>query len=91
MQSQPSAEHINSRAAVGALACRNLGELFAQDPELAKKRGEGGKVPRSLLFAGSRLDDEFELRKLQVSCAQLVEQPRQLGIVFGSTGPAVAL
>lgn len=44
----------------------NLGNLFAHDPEL--RRGGGGppKLPRSLQFAGSHLDDELELRKLQV-------------------------
>ena len=49
-------------------ACRSLTELFAEDPECAKPKpgpGQAG-LARTHTFAGAGLDDELELKKLQV-------------------------
>ena len=52
--------------------CRSLAELFAGDPECAaaagKGKGDKGRagLARTHAFAGAGLDDELELRKLQV-------------------------
>ncbi|PSC76545.1 Kinesin KIF19 [Micractinium conductrix] len=46
----------------------SLTDLFAADPECAgkSKAGPTGGLARSLAFAGAGLDDELELKKLQV-------------------------
>lgn len=51
--------------------CRSLTDLFAADPECAAKgkadrQAGGAGLARSMQFAGARLDDELELKKLQV-------------------------
>lgn len=40
-------------------------DTFAEDPECATEKQES-KNPRSMLFAGATIDDDFELKKLQV-------------------------
>jgi hypothetical protein len=43
---------------------RNLAGLFAADPDCANRRA--GQLPqRAMMFAGSSVDDEIELKKLQ--------------------------
>lgn len=55
-----------------AACCRSLADLFAGDPECAaaagKGKGDKGRagLARTHAFAGAGLDDELELRKLQV-------------------------
>ena len=44
---------------------RNLADIFSEDPEIAAKHPAASN-PRALLCAGSNLEDEFELKKLQV-------------------------
>lgn len=46
--------------------CRSLTDLFAGDPDCAAKGRERAALSRSHLFAGSQLDHELDLRKLQV-------------------------
>lgn len=45
---------------------RSLAHLFACDPECAAKNKERQQLSRALQFAGSQLDHELELKKLQV-------------------------
>lgn len=54
-----------SHARMFGRQCRNLADLFAADPECTKEK-EGGKDTRALLFAGAKLDDEMDMKKLQV-------------------------
>lgn len=57
---------------------RSLTDLFAGDPECARK-GEQHKeragLARTHAFAGAGLDDELELRKLQVGLAGWLLSP----------------
>eukprot|EP00887_Chlorella_sp_A99_P004608 scaffold4.g4608.t1 len=60
-------EPADAEGRLSELNPMNLGDIFAKDPELARQGGgAAAKVPRSLQFAGSRLDDELDLRRLQV-------------------------
>jgi Kinesin motor domain len=43
-----------------------LADIFADDPECANKSKQPTNTARTIAFAGSRLDDELELKKLQV-------------------------
>lgn len=57
--------------AAAPAASRSLTELFAGDPECAKPKQNAGQagLARTHTFAGAGLDDELELKKLQVGRA----------------------
>ncbi|KAI3438404.1 hypothetical protein D9Q98_000836 [Chlorella vulgaris] len=60
-----SSRQLNGRVST-ELNPLSLTNLFAQDPECAAKHRERAQPARSMQFAGSQLDHELELRKLQV-------------------------
>ena len=47
---------------------RNLADLFSADPDCSVKPDAAAAKPsRAMAFAGSKLDDELDMKKLQVS------------------------
>lgn len=46
--------------------CRNLANLFANEPACNAKPESTAQLSRAMAFAGARIDDEFEMKKLQV-------------------------
>lgn len=66
-----SDQSVTVVAAAAPAASRSLTELFAGDPECAKPKQNAGQagLARTHTFAGAGLDDELELKKLQVGRA----------------------
>ena len=65
-------------------SCRNLTELFASDPECVAKRIGGDQ--RAMQFAGAKLDDEFDMKKLQVQ-GERVQRRRTGRTPYGQANP----
>jgi hypothetical protein len=57
-------QHALLSLSAGLKACRKLTDLFASDPECTKSKVP--KVPRGREFAGGQVDDDFEMKRLQV-------------------------
>lgn len=65
----PPPRRAPTAALLCVVPCRSLADLFASDPgcAAAKKQDKGkAGLARTHQFAGAGLDDELELKKLQV-------------------------